>query len=279
MTRPLSRRTSKPSAKSSTGRTAQQPKTLPIKKVSDIKRARSWVIHGRAGSGKTTLASTFPGPILLLDVKDEGTDSVADVKNLDVMEITEWQDLEDVYWFLAQNPDKYRTVVIDTVTQMQQMAVEEVGNRKRLGGKNLGDWGTMTKQDWGDVASKMKLWISQFRDLPMEVVFLAQERVFNNEDDDATGMLDPEVGPRLSPSIMAHLCAAVSIIGSTFIRERIERKKINNRTKEIHHTEYCIRLGPSPSYITKIRKPKKVELPGFLVDPTYDSIIELIQGA
>jgi phage nucleotide-binding protein len=277
MPRPLTRKTAKP-ARSSTGRTAQVERKLPIKKVSEIKRARSWAIHGRAGSGKTTLSSTFPGPILLLDVKDEGTDSVSDVENLDVMEITEWQDLEDVYWFLSKNPGKYKTVVIDTVTQMQQMIVEEIGSRKKLGGKNVGDWGTMTKSDWGDVASRMKTWISNYRDLPMEVVFLAQERVFNNEDDDATGMLDPEVGPRLSPSVMSHLCAAVSIIGSTFVRERTERIKVKLRTKEVKHTEYCIRLGPSPSYITKIRKPRGIELPHFLVNPTYDTIIELIQG-
>lgn len=278
MPRTLTKSAAKP-VRTSTGRTAQVERELPIKKVSEIQRSRSWVIHGRAGSGKTTLASTFPGPILLLDVKDEGTDSIADVKNLDVMEITEWQDLEDVYWHLVKNPGKYKTLVIDTVTQMQQMAVEEIGNRKKLGGKSLGDWGSMTKGDWGDIASKMKTWISYYRDLPMEVIFLAQERVFNNEDDDATGMLDPEVGPRLSPSVMSHICAAVSIIGSTFVRERTERVKVKLHTKEVKHTEYCIRLGPSPSYITKIRKPKSIELPNFLVDPTYDSIIELIQGA
>lgn len=278
MPRTLTKSAPKP-IRPSTGRTAQVERELPIKKVSEIQRSRSWVIHGRAGSGKTTLASTFPGPILLLDVKDEGTDSIADVKNLDVMEIIEWQDLEDVYWHLVKNPGKYKTLVIDTVTQMQQMAVEEIGNRKKLGGKSLGDWGSMTKGDWGDIASKMKTWISNYRDLPMEVIFLAQERVFNNEDDDATGMLDPEVGPRLSPSVMSHICAAVSIIGSTFVRERTERVKVKLHTKEVKHTEYCIRLGPSPSYITKIRKPKSIELPNFLVDPTYDSIIELIQGA
>jgi hypothetical protein len=196
------------------------------------------------------------------------------------MDILEWEDLEHAYWWLVQNPTAYKTVVIDTVTQLQQIVVEEIGSKKAdRSGKAAGDWGTMTKGDWGDVASRLKTWITNFRDLPMEVVFLAQDRVFNTEEDDSTdGMIDPEVGPRLSPSVMSHLCAAVSVIGHTFIRSRTEKKKIKGRTIEKEVKEYCLRLGPSASYITKFRKPKSIDLPGFLVDPTYEEILETIKG-
>lgn len=262
-----------------TSNTRQVARDLPVKDVQDIRRKRSWAFYGRAGSGKTTLASTFPTPILLLDVKDEGTDSIRDVKGVKVLEITEWDDFEDAYWWLKQNPKAYKTVVIDTVTQLQQMIVEEISASKNLKGKAAGDWGTMTKGDWGDVAARMKTWITNFRDLPMEVVFLAQDRVFNgDEESSAEGEIDPEVGPRLSPSVSSHLCAAVSIIGNTFIRSHIERKKINGRTKSKEVIEYCLRLGPSSAYITKIRKPKSVSLPNFIVDPTFEEILEIIEG-
>lgn len=224
------------------------------------------------------MAGTFPGPALLIDVKDEGTDSVADVEDLDVMEVTCWEDIEDVYWHLKQNPDKYKTVIIDTVTQLQQLIVSEIHDSKNTD-KAAGDWGTMTKQDWGTVASKMKIWITNYRDLPMEVVFIAQDRTFNLDDDENPDSdLNPEVGPALSPSISKHLCAAVSIIGHTFIRNRMVKKKIKGRTREREVKEYCLRLGPSASYITKFRKPKSIELPGFLVDPTYEDILETIKG-
>lgn len=244
-------------------------------------KGRSWVFYGRAGSGKTTLAGTFPGPVLFLDCKDDGDDSVSDVKGAKVMDITCWEDLEQAYWWLVQNPGKYKTVVIDTVTQLQQIVVEEIAERKNLKNKAAGDWGTMTKSDWGDVASRLKTWITNFRDLDMEVVFLAQDRTFNvGEEGDTDGMLDPEVGPRLSPSVMSHLCAAVSVIGHTFIRSRIVKSKIKGKmSQEKEIKEYCIRLGPSASYITKFRKPKAVSLPDFLVDPTYEEILETIKGA
>ena len=237
------------------------------------------MVYGRAGTGKTTLASTFPGPVLLLDIKDEGTDSVSDVPGLKVWEIHTWEDFEEVYWYLYNNPKKFPSVIIDTVTQLQQILVEEISTSKNLKGKSAGDWGTMTKSDWGTVASRMKEWITNFRDLPLEVVFIAQDRVFNtDEEDSAEGVLDPEVGPRLSPSVMSHICAAVSIIGNTFVRTRKSKRKVKGRIKEEEHLEYCIRLGPNSSYITKIRKPKKIDLPNFLVDPSYDEIVEIIEG-
>jgi phage nucleotide-binding protein len=254
-----------------------------VKKASDLKKPRSWAIYGRAGSGKTTLSSTFPKPILLIDVKDEGTDSIADVQGIDVLEVADWDDFEDAYWWLHENPKKYKTVVIDTVTQLQQLKIEEIGSKKSLKGKSIGDWGTMTKQDWGEVASAMKTWITNYRDLPLETVFLAQDRVFNGEEDAGdAGEINPEVGPRLSPSVQSHLCAAVSVVANTFVRSRTEtvKKKINGKEKVTHKevVEYCLRLGPNQSYITKFRKPKKVTLADFLVDPDYDSILELISG-
>lgn len=225
------------------------------------------------------MLGSFPGPVLLLDVRDEGTDSISDVKNLDVMEIANWEDLEQAYWWLKQNPTKYKTVGIDTVTMLQQLVVEEIGQKKNLKKRVAGDWGTMTKSDWGDVASRLKTWITNFRDLPMEVVFIAQDRVFNvGEDDSTEGMIDPEMGPALSPSAMKHLCAAVSVIGHTFIRSRTIKDKVKGVTREKEVTEYCLRLGPSASYITKFRKPKQIALPNFLIDPTYEELLETIKG-
>lgn len=252
-----------------------------MKDVSEIRKPRSWVIYGRAGSGKTTLACSFPGPILLVDVKDEGTDSVSDVKGLKVFEATHWDDMDDLYWHLKENPKRYKTVVIDTITQVQQLVIEDIANGKGIkGNKAPGEWGTMTKQDWGEVASRLKTWITNMRDLPLEVVFLAQDRVFNVEDEEASdGAIDPEVGPRLSPSVMSHLCAAVSMIGNTFIRERVYKKKDEKgRSVEKTKKEYCIRLGPNSYYITKLRKPKSVELPDFLTNPTYEDILDIISG-
>ena len=242
--------------------------------------------YGRSGTGKTTVACTFPGPILLLDVRDKGTASVLDVKNLDILVIEEWDNFEDAYWWLKANPTKYKTLVIDTVTNLQQLSIEKIlSKKKKVDLTKAGDWGTMSRRQWGDVASMMKTWITNVRDLEMNVIFVAQDRIFNFSDDDdendeGDDHLQPEVGPRLSPAVAAHLNASVSIIGNTFIRRRhIPDRKVGKKIvkgKEI--TEYCMRLGPNPIYITKLRKPKSVTPPSILVDPSYKEIIALVKG-
>jgi len=250
-----------------------------VRSVSKIQRHRSYCFYGRAGTGKTTLAGSFPGPILLLDVNDQGTDSVSDVDHIDVLETHAWDDFEVAYWWLKKNPDKYKTVVIDTVTQLQQLAIEKILIDQEKDPEKAGEWGVMTKKQWGQVASMMKMWVTNLRDLPMEVVFLAQDRTSDTETEDPEIMIDPEIGPRLTPSISAHLNAEVSVIGNTFIRRKVTVKKgPDGKKKEVEKTQYCLRIGPNAVYVTKARKPKTITLPGVLVDPTYESLMEILRG-
>lgn len=254
---------------------------MPVRKASELQRHRTWVFYGRSASGKTTLASTFPGKKLLIDIRDEGTDSILDVKELDVLPVTTIEEIEEAYWWLKQNPNKYQTVILDTVTMWQFLKVLDiVGAKATKLGKQPTDWGVMTKQQWGEVAGYMKTWITNFRDLPLEVVFTAQQRTFNvGEDGENEGELDPEVGPSLSPSVMNHLCAAAQVIGCTFIRTVKKSVGIGKKKREKEVQEYCIRLGPSASYITKFRKPRSISLPDFLTNPTYEDILETIKGS
>lgn len=256
---------------------------LPTKRVKDIERRRSFVIYGRSGTGKTTFAGTFPGPILYLDVKDEGTDSISDVKDLEVMEIASLDDLDEAYWWLKENPGEYKTVVIDTVSQLQQIVVEEVAStKKKKSTKRAGDWGSMTKQDWGEVAGILKERLINFRDLSSDdtnVVFIAQDRTFNfEEESDDEQVLAPEVGPALSPSVARTLNAAVTMIGNTFIRMKRVKKEVNGKKKTIEKIEYCLRIGPNPVYVTKVRKAKSFDTPDVIVDPSYDDVMEVING-
>ena len=79
--------------------------------------------------------------MLLLDVRDQGTDSIV----FDVITLTCSKSirggipLEDVYYYLKANPKEYKTVVIDTVTQLGDMCIEYVMRDKRDGCTTLGD--------------------------------------------------------------------------------------------------------------------------------------------
>ncbi len=255
-------------------------KRLKFKKVADVKHPRTWLFYGKAGSGKTTLAATFPKPALIVDVNDRGTDSVSDVKDLKVHEIDNFDSFEDLYWYLRKHPDEFKTIIIDTITQLQTMLVNEVADKKHLKDKMAGDWGTLTKGDWGTIAARMKIWTTHYRDLGCEVVFICQDRDFASSDDNSIDASElPDMGPAVSPSVKSHLCACVDVIGNTLIRKRVKTKKLKSgKTKEVPFQEYSLRLGPSDSYITKCRNPREVGVPEFLSNPTYERLIGVIKG-
>lgn len=273
-------------------RTTTKPKTIKktsggiedqIKPVAEVERTASYAIYGRAGSGKTTLASTFPKPLLLLDIRDKGTDSIADVKGVSVLEIESLDDIEDIYYYLRDNPKKYKTLVFDTVTEMQKIVMKSVvtsKSKKKVDESRIGDWGSMARRDWGDVAGIMNKWIADFRDLPMEVVFLAQERVKNVDDEEEgeDNQLTPEVGPAVMPSIATTLNAAVNVIGNAFIRMNYKNVVKGNKKTKVATPQYCLRVGPNPIYTTKLRKPRSAEAPPFLVDASYEDIKDLVKG-
>jgi len=248
--------------------------------VSSLARPRSWAVYGRSGAGKTTFASTFPKPILLLDIKDQGTDSVADVKGMDVLEVEHWSDIEDIYWHLYDNTKGYKTVIFDTVTQLQQVCLHHVLTEKRKDTSRAGDWGSLSRNEWGDASAMMKEQITNFRDLPLEVVFIAQEKVSveDEEGSDPETLLVPEVGPAVMKSVAGHLNASVSIIGHSFVKLRRYKKEVKGKKIDIEQVRYCLRIGPNPVYVTKVRKPRSIEPPAFIEDPTYDDVLEAIKG-
>lgn len=261
-----------------------EPEDMPgAKDVTSVNKTRSFAIYGRSGSGKTTLASTFPGDVLVLDIKDEGTDSVADVKGLQYREIETLDDFDDAFWWLQKNPDRYGTVVIDTVTQLQHMILKETVGGKS--GKSAGDWGSMTQKEWGKVTGQLKDFITDFRDLTklgMQVVFLIQERTFNANEDDKTldEQISPEVGPAVSPAVRTHLNACVSVIAHTHIFSKWVQKEDprTKKKKDVERLEFRLHLGPNSLYDSKVRKPRGIVAPSYIVDPTYEDILEVITG-
>lgn len=258
------------------------PKELDWQDVRDIINARSYVVYGRSGTGKTTIAGTFPKPMLYLNIRDNGTDSISDVEGIQVLNIHNFDDLEMTYWWLAKNIKRFKTVVLDTITQLNELAVKaqllEIGKQD----VNPGDWGTMTKRDWGAAAGLMKQWISRFCDLSskgIEIVFLAQDKVFNiGDEQDDDQLLKPYIGPNTSPSVAALLNASVGMIAYTYVRLRHVKRQINGKKKEVSKIEYCLRVGPDPDVLTKIRKPIGVEVPSFIINATYEDIINIITG-
>jgi hypothetical protein len=243
-----------------------------IKLVSLLPKTLSMVVYGRSGTGKTTFSASFPKPLLLLDMREDGTDSIADRKEVSVARVETWEEFEQLYWYLKSDKHKFNSAVIDTVTELQDMAIAHVAGDREPDE-------VLSQRVWGQAAGLLKTWLLNYRDLTNSghleaLCIVAHDRRFDNEDGGGD-QLDPEVGPRLMPSVSSYLCGMVKVIGNTYIKEK---KKSKDPTKKDRTIEYRMRIGAHAYYTTKMRKPKDSLSPESILNPSYERVVEILAG-
>ncbi len=245
-----------------------------IKPVTELKTNLVMMVYGRSGTGKTHFGSTFPRPILFIDTNERGTETIAMEEDVDVVRITEWSEMDELYWALLDKTTevKYASIVIDQVSNLQDIGMAEVLRKGRKGRDE-----TFTQRNWGQLSGMLKQWISDFRDLSDDynLLLIAHERINEAGGEDDEESIEPSIGARVMPSVSAFLDGAVDSIGSTFIKERWETEG----KEEVRHVDYCMRIGPHAFYSTKIRRPVAAgPIPELIVNPTFKKIKDLVTG-
>jgi hypothetical protein len=237
--------------------------------VGDAPAYDSMLVYGRAGTGKTEFGSTFPTPILLLDIREGGHKTIKKKPGIKLLQIETWDEIEATYWALKDGTD-YESVIIDQITALQGLVMADV--REEL---NMKPTDTLSQRSWGKISGRLQEWLFNYRELvknDYNVCFLAHERLreANEEDDDR---IAPSVGANLMPSVASFLNGAVSVIGNSFIREKVDTKE---KTRE---TQFCMRVGAHPYYAAKIRRPvASGPPPDVIVNPTYDKVMKVAEG-
>lgn len=244
-----------------------------IKPVTQLKTNTVMMVYGRSGTGKTHFGSTFPKPILFIDTNERGTETIAQEEDIDVVRVTEWTEIDELYWALLNKETEvdYKSIVIDQVSNLQDIGMAEVLRKGRKGRDE-----TFTQRNWGQLSGMLKQFISDFRDLSdhYNLLLIAHERVNDGGDEDEDS-IEPSIGARVMPSVSSFLDGAVDAIGSTFIKERWETED----KEEVRHVDYCMRIGPHAFYSTKIRRPVAAgAIPELIVNPTFKKIKDLTLG-
>jgi len=239
-----------------------------IKPLSEVERHIAMLCYGDQKTGKTVFACTFPKPLLLIDILEEGTDSVIDVDGVDVISATSTQELEDLYWHL-ESDDKYRSVVLDQMTGLQALVIREMKEKKNQRADDV-----FSQRSYGQLGGWMTQWILNYRNLiktGKHVCFLSHQKRIEPQDED-DDRLAPEITAALTAATTNFLLGAVSVIGNQFVRESYDKK-----TKETE-MQYCMRLV-SGFYRCGIRRPVSAgPVPEYIVNPTFGKIMRLSKG-
>jgi hypothetical protein len=218
--------------------------------------------YGRHGTHKTRLGASGPKAIIF-DINEKGTMSARNFKGAKVRQIKTWEDLIMGYWYLKAGEHEHQTVVLDSITQLQNLCMTQV-----LGDAEDRDPNRPPSQpvqrDWGRMATMMKEQLLNFRNLPMHVVFLAQERIMEDEDAEETLHV-----PDLSPSVRGTAMGAVAIIGRTYVgKVKVADKK--KRKSEVKWVPKML-VGPHDRFETKDRTGA---LGDIVLNPSMPKIIE-----
>lgn len=218
------------------------------------------MIYGESSTGKTTLAGSCievpeMRPVIFLDIEG-GTISLRDrYPEVEKVRIDSWDDLVSVYMEL-KNGSMYKTVVLDSVTELEEFGMEEIMLRAVNKAASEGeerDPDLPGIGEHGKSSQRMRKVIRRFRDLPMNTIFTALERV----DVDKRGRRT--IKPRLSPKLASQVSGFLDVVLYMYkkeIEEEIKRVVLSDATDEV------------------IAKDRTNRIPQTIIDPTMSEIYD-----
>lgn len=173
------------------------------------KTAYAFTICGDAGTGKTTLASTFPNPIFIKSEDGTGllnVDSFPLVKNVDTL----WEQLRA----LIKEEHNYKTVIIDSVTGLEDMfaqyIIESDPKKPKSINSALGGYGAGLNA-LANMHGRVRKAAQMLLEKGINVVFIAhtETTVLELPDQDPYHRYDLKLGKRS----MTHYVDNVDLVG------------------------------------------------------------------
>ena len=244
--------------------------------IQDLGQRNLWVLYGKSNSGKTWVASTFPKPMLYLQIGDDGSNTIAKVDGIKAIRLDKVRDhstgkekdanpvqrLKDLSKELMKDKT-YKTVVVDTFSLVvnEWTDIQVISKNKR-----------MTQQLWGDLKIEQE-------ELTKLMHKLARKRIVvltcHESTDSIEGMEDeitPDVRPSVSKGARTYLEGMANYgIHTTKIVKEIAK---GNTTKEV--VKYAADIGPNPYYWTKLQVDPSTKVPARIINPSYDKFMAVI---
>lgn len=150
---------------------------LEVQAVTETDDYINMLLYGNPGSGKTVLAGSADAvpelrSVLFIDVEG-GTMSLRDrFPDIEVVRVTSWNDMQLIYNELYEMKHDYKTVVLDSVTEMQKFSMYNI-MRELIKEHPDRDPEVPSVREWGKNIEQIRRLVRGFRDLPMHTIITA----------------------------------------------------------------------------------------------------------
>lgn len=230
---------------------------VPVaKKISYL----NMLVYGDPGVGKTVLAGSAQDvdamkPVLFVDIEG-GTFSIRErYPDVDVVRVESWKDMQKVYDALFRGDGEYKTIVLDSLTEIQKFSMYNIMNDLVKGDPDR-DPDIPGLREWGKNIEQVRRLVRGFRDLPMNTIFTA---LAVHDKDPRTNMRITR--PSLSGKLSSEAAGFVDVVAFMYV------KIVSGEVK---------RLLLTTGTDTQVAKDRSDHLPTIVEDPVMGELYELI---
>ena len=197
--------------------TAEKLGGLQVHTVADRMAYINLLIYGDPGVGKTVTAASADEvpemrPVLFIDVEG-GTFSIRErYPDVKVVRIETWDQMQDVYDALLKGDHGYRTVVLDSLTEIQKFSMYNIMDFTVAKDPDR-DPDIPSMREWGKNIEQIRKLVRAFRDIPMHTIFTALEK---SDKDGKTGKVKTK--PSLSGKLANEVAGFLDIVGYQYTK-------------------------------------------------------------
>lgn len=177
-----------------------------------------FLFHGESKVGKTELSCTGPGHVLVIDAEG-GTRFIkqkkiqwdgrskppepSDAWKVCVVPVRDFDTLQSIYQWLFSGQHPFDTVVIDSISELQQRLVDKIAGVEQ-----------MKQQDWGELYRRLATLVRLFRDLTSNPTRPVKAVVLVAMTREVTGRKVPSVQGQLQTSLPYY----IDVVGYFFMQ-------------------------------------------------------------
>lgn len=233
------------------------------------------LIYGDPGSGKTHLAGTAQDVPTMADVHvfniDGGIMTLAPRGDIHATDIRSVADLEQELFKIANHDPKYantKTVVIDNITELQTLALENITMQALAERKKKNKNYTVDEvylEDYGMSGKQLARILRGFRDLPINVIYIAHKKDKMRKGTNTLESSTPNLTDKLCTAVCGYmdfvwyLYTADEQVGNeqdgywTETHRYLLTQPMNNYTAKTRGADFAQRIGPvirDPNMVT-----------------------------